>query len=356
MVSQEFMTILYKQSYSNTPSTSNSLNASSSEGKPISMENHEGGLVRKGEKDDCDDSEQSAAEMGTVEIGLTIKEEVEDFSDDWNQSPSPSLVKSESALTKEVEKDIDWEPSLPHAVVKREPEIVKVYTGIQIKEEEKDYSNDREPSHPQTTVKKESSTEALSPPEVSKKDKKISSMYFPELPQQHERYEITYPRHPSKRISKKKIIFDPSHVSSFSRQKTSHEVKNKALYSSGTNDYYIEGPKVHSKVICDEVSVDNRLRDDDMTCQKCKYCGKFVKRNDYMRLHIMNHTGERPYQCNYCTNAYRTRWQLKQHLRTHTNNLPYHCPYCSYRGNRSDYLSSHVSRKHSKNSVIAVRK
>ncbi|XP_063875450.1 zinc finger protein 26-like [Scylla paramamosain] len=146
-------------------------------------------------------------------------------------------------------------------------------------------------------------------------------------------------RPPSKRIRREKIIFDPSetsnHVQRNHRRKIPSEIKDLSCIS-GKSKQCTEIPK-------DAINKYKDQRDRDLHCE---YCGKYMQRLDYLRLHLMKHTGETPYKCPHCKNAYRARWRLNQHVRTHTRNLPYHCPYCCYRGNRSDYLTSHINRIH----------
>lgn len=284
MVSQEFMNILLKQPNHNTPTTSSSVASSGNGGRSLNVQENECKMIKK-EKEDYDDFDQSAVEMVTVHTGLIIKKE-EDCSNDWKPSLTQTMVSSES-------------------------------------------SSKASPLH-----------------QTFEGNKEPISFYSPESPQQLERKEKALLGRSNKRIIKKKRIYDPSDISSLSQKdhmkKASHKAMKKVLGNSETHEHHMKTPKLLIKVTSDKSTVSSTQS------KNCKYCGKCVKRKDYMRLHLMKHTGETPYKCPHCTNAYRTRWRLTQHIRTHSKNLPYHCPYCNYCGNRSDYLSSHVRRVHHK--------
>lgn len=223
--------------------------------------------------------------------------------------------------------------------------IMAPCTNIKIEEEKEDCSNEWEPSLSQTKVKSEPSSREASPlRQDSKRNETVTSFRPRESPQQSEREEEKNPNNPSnKRVIKKKAIFDPSDTSSSShkkrRKKAPQIVKNESC-NSETKEDHKKDPELLSKRACDKMS------------KSCKYCGKYVKQKYYMRLHYMKHTGETPHKCTHCKNAYRTRWRLTQHMRTHTNSQPYHCPYCNYRGNRSDYITSHINRRHYKELYI----
>lgn len=283
MVSQEFMNILLKQPTHNTPTTSSSVTSSGSGRRSLNVQENEDNMI-KIEKEDYDDFDQSAFGMDTDDSSLIIKKE-EDCSDDWNPSLTQTMVNSES-------------------------------------------SSEISPLH-----------------QISEGNKEAISFYAPESPQQLERKEKVLLRHSSKRIIKKKRIYDPSDISSLSQKnhmkKRSYKARKKVPGKSETYEHHMT-PKLLIKVTGDKSTVSSTHS------KNCVYCGRYVKRKDYMRLHLMKHTGETPHKCPQCTNAYRTRWRLTQHIRTHSKNLPYHCPYCNYCGNRSDYLSSHVRRVHHK--------
>lgn len=232
---------------------------------------------------------------------LKIKEENEDM-----------MIKEEDMIIKEEEEDMTM-----------------------IKKEKDDHDNWQAPA---SQIRKSDMNKPLDEVPKSNDKRNFASMHV-SLPHPMKEKQVLRP--PSKRIRKEKIIFDPSEVSSHTQRNQRNKISCKIKYDlpciSETNKSCIEMPKE------DAVSKCTEDWDGDLTC---KYCGKYMQRSDYLRLHLMKHTGETPHKCPYCKNGYRARWRLAQHLRTHTKNLPYHCPYCNYTGNRSDYLTSHMKRIH----------
>ncbi|BFZ23328.1 hypothetical protein BsWGS_26367 [Bradybaena similaris] len=77
----------------------------------------------------------------------------------------------------------------------------------------------------------------------------------------------------------------------------------------------------------------------------CEYCGLSFTHSCKLQLHLMKHTGERPFACNFCGCTYREKHQLTRHMKTHSGSEPFQCPFCSRRFLQKSSLEGHV-RKH----------
>ncbi|XP_061191303.1 transcription factor E4F1-like [Saccostrea echinata] len=74
---------------------------------------------------------------------------------------------------------------------------------------------------------------------------------------------------------------------------------------------------------------------------KCGQCGKLFKRISHVREHLKIHSIDRPFMCTVCHKAFKTNNAMKVHLRTHTTILPYVCPYCRRRFREKGSLLRH---------------
>ena len=294
----------------------------------------------------------SKIDNSLLEPLLTIKVE-----NDSDVTTTPNTNNIPSKIDRNVfESDLTttpntYSPSKVDSSLLKPLPTIKEKTGVVMKEEKEDViikeeiednSDDWHPSDPQT--EKSSAKEHTLPPsnETPKIDKGSLSTSYISLQQFKKDKQAL--RSPSKRIRKEKIIFDPSNSSNMQRKKICNE----------TDDItYISEPEESEPAWLETPTEDimNNFKGEWDGELVCKFCGKIMQRLDYLRLHLMKHTGEKPHKCPFCENGYRARWRLAQHVRTHTKNLPYHCPYCNYRGNRSDYLTSHIKRIH-KNQAI----
>lgn len=287
MVSQKFMDILYQQPDYTNPSTSSSSSSTDS--------NEQNSL----KKENC----------------MVMPSTSNNFVIDSSVLEPLTVVKVENEDMK-----------------KKEIQNMKKKEDIKVEKENEDNYDDLHIFDTEN-IKKDLNKQRL----ISKKATKHTNKNLPNpcrTPPSHVK-DMEGLRPPSKRVRREKIIFDPSdtstHMQRNRRRKIPSEVKELSSISEESKEYN------------DAVTPFKEQGDEGL---HCKYCGKYMHRLDYLRLHLMKHTGETPYKCPYCKNAYRARWRLNQHVRTHTRNLPYHCPYCCYRGNRSDYLTSHINRIH----------
>uniref|UniRef100_A0A3B5QUS2 C2H2-type domain-containing protein n=1 Tax=Xiphophorus maculatus TaxID=8083 RepID=A0A3B5QUS2_XIPMA len=61
---------------------------------------------------------------------------------------------------------------------------------------------------------------------------------------------------------------------------------------------------------------------------KCDFCGKIFRKKYHLKMHHMNHTGEKPYVCNECGKSFKAASTLRYHARLHTGEKPYSCETC----------------------------
>ncbi|XP_073670671.1 uncharacterized protein [Paramisgurnus dabryanus] len=74
----------------------------------------------------------------------------------------------------------------------------------------------------------------------------------------------------------------------------------------------------------------------------CEQCGKGYLSISSLKVHMMTHSGERPFQCSKCDMRFRTRDTLIGHERIHTGEKPYKCPHCEMSFSQKAYRKKHV--------------
>lgn len=74
---------------------------------------------------------------------------------------------------------------------------------------------------------------------------------------------------------------------------------------------------------------------------KCGLCSKTFRLHDYLKAHMLMHTGEK-LQCSYCEKSFTQRGNLLTHERIHTGERPYVCKLCPEAFIRKDYLETHM--------------
>ena len=60
----------------------------------------------------------------------------------------------------------------------------------------------------------------------------------------------------------------------------------------------------------------------------CSVCGKNFAKRDYLKKHLIRHTGQKPYKCTRCHKSFTFKYGLKTHMMTHTRDMPFKCPVC----------------------------
>lgn len=76
---------------------------------------------------------------------------------------------------------------------------------------------------------------------------------------------------------------------------------------------------------------------------KCDVCNEGFFNRQQLNIHILEHTGERPFPCGDCASRFKTAGQLKQHkLTAHSDARPYKCNQCDSAFKQSGLLQRHV--------------
>ena len=82
---------------------------------------------------------------------------------------------------------------------------------------------------------------------------------------------------------------------------------------------------------------------------KCEYCSKRLKTRYFYEVHVRIHTGEKPFQCYQCGKAFARKESFKIHERSHSNTKEFTCEICSKGFNAKKYLVKHL-KTHEKQS------
>ena len=110
-----------------------------------------------------------------------------------------------------------------------------------------------------------------------------------------------------------------------------------------------------SYILPDEIEAHEKYHEENETTKRifkkenknkfqCERCPKQFTRSDRLKVHIRNHTGEKPLKCDHCPKQYASRDMLKIHIRQHTGERPYTCEIC-----KSTFTDGSNYRKHYKN-------
>lgn len=76
----------------------------------------------------------------------------------------------------------------------------------------------------------------------------------------------------------------------------------------------------------------------------CPVCGQVLARHSTLKIHMRQHSGDRPFKCSSCSRTFTQRSLLDSHLRTHSGVRPYSCPRCRKTFVHSSALKTHKRR------------
>ncbi|CAK8691545.1 unnamed protein product [Clavelina lepadiformis] len=69
---------------------------------------------------------------------------------------------------------------------------------------------------------------------------------------------------------------------------------------------------------------------------------KSVPKNHKLAIHLLTHTGDKPWPCVTCGQRFREEYKLKRHLRIHTKEMPIQCPTCPRKLSSGTCLKTHM--------------
>ncbi|XP_056640389.1 gastrula zinc finger protein XlCGF57.1-like isoform X2 [Diorhabda sublineata] len=82
---------------------------------------------------------------------------------------------------------------------------------------------------------------------------------------------------------------------------------------------------------------------------KCDICLKTFLYKSNLNVHLLNHTGEKPFKCDICSKTFLLKSYLKIHLLSHTGEKPFKCDICLktflHKSNLNVHLLSHTKEK-----------
>ena len=84
----------------------------------------------------------------------------------------------------------------------------------------------------------------------------------------------------------------------------------------------------------------------NVDANKCSICNKTFNRTNYLKQHMLIHTGEKPVKCPVCDKTFRQKPELTRHLRVHTGEKPYKCTECEEAYTEKIYLKRHMINAH----------
>ena len=74
----------------------------------------------------------------------------------------------------------------------------------------------------------------------------------------------------------------------------------------------------------------------------CPVCGRNLARSTTLKIHLRQHSGDRPFKCPLCPKSFAQKSLLTSHRRTHSGERPYSCTLCQKTFAHSSALKTHT--------------
>lgn len=83
-----------------------------------------------------------------------------------------------------------------------------------------------------------------------------------------------------------------------------------------------------------------------MRSHLCSYCGYNTTSHSSLRIHLRQHTNEKPFTCETCNYQTADHNSLRRHRMKHTGEKRYKCPHCPYASIQASTYKVHLKNKH----------